>query len=193
MTTIHYRLRCEATDPQQVRELISQLHRRAHELAFDNVEDLIELEGDACDYRHDEQSPHNWLLIQSRRHVTDPLEPARHFGVIPVHLIAFATHPGPGCEAANFGLCRYPEFIETNGRRIETRLSAWHWGSFCKTRYAGNPEHGGQANFRRCHLAIVELLHRAQRLGILETVHDEAGHWDNQQLIAGIFGLDCVA
>ena len=83
MTSIHYRLRCGATDPQQVRELISQLHQHAHELAFNSVEDLIELEGDASDYRHDEQSPHNWLLIQSRHHVTDPLEPARHFGVIP--------------------------------------------------------------------------------------------------------------
>ena len=193
MTTIHYRLRCEATDPQQVRELVSRLHQHARPLAFNSVEDVCELEGEACDYRHDEQSPHNWLLIQSRRHVTDPLEPARHFGVIPVHVIAFSTYPGPGCEAANFGLCRYPEFIETNGRRIETHLSAWHWGSFCKTHCAGNPEHGGRKNYRRCHLAIVELLHRAQRLGMLETVHDEAGLWDNYQSIAGIFGLDCVA
>ena len=189
MTTIHYRLRCETDDPQQVRELISQLHQRAHELAFERVEGIIELEGDACDYRHDDQSPHGWLLVQSRRHVTDPLEPARHFGVIPRHMIAFAISPGPGCESANFGLCRYPEFIEACGRRIETRLPAWGWGSFCKTRCAGNPEHGGRDNFRRCHLAIVELLRHTQQLGILETVHDEAGLWDNWQVIAQALGL----
>ncbi len=188
MTTIHYRLRYGATDLQQARELISRLHQHAHELAFNRVEEIIELEGDACDYRHDDQSPHNWLLIQSRRHVTDPLEPARHFGVIPLQMITFSTYPGPGCESANFGLCRYPEFIEAYGRRIETRLSAWHWGSFCKTRCAGNPEHGGRDNFRRCHLAIVELLRRAQRLGTLDAVHDEAGLWDNCQYIGEIPG-----
>lgn len=193
MTAIHYRLRCAASDPQQVRELVSHLHQHAHELAFNSVEDIFELEGDACDYRYDDQAPHNWLLIQSRRHVTDPLEPARHFGIIPVHVIAFATYPGPGCEAANFGLCRYPDAIEANGRRIETRLPAWHWSSFCKTAYANRREHGGMDNFRRCHLAIVELLHRAQRLGFLEAVQDEAGYWGNHQFIAGIFGLDCAA
>jgi hypothetical protein len=72
-------------------------------------------------------------------------------------------------------------------------LSAWHWGSFCTTAYANRPEHGGRDNFRRCHLAIVELLHRAQRLGSLEAVHDEAGLWNNWQYIAAIFGLDCAA
>ena len=61
-----------------------------------------------------------------------------------------------------------------------------------KTQYAQKYEYGGARNFRRCHLAIVDLLQHAQSLGILEEVYDEAGYWDNRQTTAQALGLVSV-
>jgi hypothetical protein len=127
--------------------------------------------------------------------VTDPREPARHYSVIPEHVIAFCCVPGPGCEPANFGLSRYPPTIEVGPwlpRTIHTNLGCWHWASFCKTEYASRERYGGHANFRRCHTAILDLLQYAQSLGILHQVQDEAGYWDNRQIVAEALGLACV-
>ncbi len=65
---------------------------------------------------------------------------------------------------------------------IRTRLSGWFWGSFCKTQYASNPEHGGVPHFLRCHLAVVKLLDRAKELGILESVSDEGDYWEDRDV-----------
>src|SRR6185369_17210109 len=92
---------------------------------------------------------------------------------VPQQVIGFCTVPGDGCEAANFGLCRYPATNTVRDPRqpelfqtIRTRLAGWRWSSFCKTVYASNPEFGGVENFLRCHLSIVRLLDRAQELGL---------------------------
>lgn len=158
---VHYRLQSAAPDTEQARDLVSQLRSQALDLPFENAGEMVELVGGHCDFeRLDGEHPHRWLLIQAQPLVTDPLEPARHFHAVPLHVIAFSCWPGPGCEQANFGLSRYPEAIEVGGldnsgrRRIETRLHDWSWASFCKTQYARNREYGGACNFRRCHLAI---------------------------------------
>jgi len=197
--TIHYRLQSAAPDTEQARDVVKELRSRALDLPFENVGEMVELVGGHCDFeRLDGEHPHRWLLIQAQPLVTDPLEPARHFHVVPLHVIAFSCWPGPGCEPANFGLSRYPEAIEVGGldnsgrRRIETRLHDWSWASFCKTQYARNREYGGARNFRRCHLAIVDLLQHAQSLGILEEVYDEAGYWDNRRITAQALGLVSV-
>ena len=194
--TIHYRLRSAAADAQEARDLVAQLRGRALDLPFDQVDGVIELTGVDCDFQeHDYEYPHRWLLIQTRQLVADPHEPARRFTVIPEHVIAFSCSPGPGCEEANFGLCRYPATIEVGNwvqRTVCTNLDQWHWGSFCKTHYARNRENGGTRNFRRCHHAVLDLLQHAQSLGILHEVHDEAGHWDSRQVFARALGLACA-
>jgi hypothetical protein len=172
---------------------------QALDLPFENVGDIVELTGDDCDsQRRDNNCPYCWLLIQAQRLVTDPLESARHYHIIPLHVIAFSCWPGPGCEQANFGLCRYPEVIEVGGqdnrarRRIETRLHDWSWASFCKSTYARNLECGGSRDFDCCHWAIVDVLQHAQTLGILHAVHDEAGYWASRQILAQALGLACA-
>ena len=194
--TIHYRLRSTTPSPEQATDVVSRLRSRALDLPFESVGDMIELTGDDCDFdRLDQDHPHRWLLIQAQSSVTDPLEPARHYCIVPLHVIAFSCWPGPGCEPANFGLCRYPEVIQVGGQdgrghhRIETRLHGWRWSSFCKTEYARNRDYGGASNSRRCHLAVVDLLQRAQSLGIVHEVRDEAGYWENRQVLARALGL----
>ncbi len=196
--TIHYSLRSRARKPERVREQLIQLRERALDLPFKEVGDLVEFTGPDCDFeRCDRENPDRWLLIQSSQYVNHPRHREYSYTVIPTHVLAFSTWPGEGCEQANIGFCRYPETIDihdpvapscdyTHGRphRISTRLRGWSWGSFCKTQYASNPEHGGVPHFLRCHLAVVKLLDRAKELGILEHVSDEGDYWEERNLEA---------
>ena len=181
--TIHYNLRSAARWPQQAWDMVARLRGPALDLPFERVGDTVELQGAQCNHeQYDRDHPHRWLLIQAGQYVDDPQNAGYSYGVTPQHVIAFSTWPGAGCEEANFGLCRYPSAIEVdnpvrrgNKRRIATRLAGWRWASFCKTQYASNPQHGGVANFLRCHLAVITMLDHARSLGILSQVNDEGG------------------
>ncbi len=188
--TIHYHLRSPTRSPKRARELVARLHGRALDLPFERVDCLIELAGEACDFnQYDREHPNRWLLIQAGQYLDDPKHKGYSYNVTPTHVIAFSTWPGPGCEPANFGLCRYPAWIEVNDpiqpwirRKIRTGLSAWTWGSFCKTQYASNPSCGGVQNFLRCHLSVIRTLDHARELGILESVSDEGDYWQQRDI-----------
>lgn len=105
--TIHYSLQSAAPDTEQARDMVSRLRSQTLDLPFESVSEIVEVAGDECDFeRLDGNHPYRWLLIQAQPLVTDPLEPARHFHAVPLHVIAFSCWPGPGCEPANFGLYR---------------------------------------------------------------------------------------
>ena len=103
--------------------------------------------------------------------------------VLPLHVIAFETVPGEGCEQANFGLCQFPREVSHPefGKR-KTKLKGWSWDSFCKTHYASDPRCGGLPNFLRCHLGVVALLDEAKRLGCLAKVSDEGEFLETRSL-----------
>ena len=91
--------------------------------------------------------------------------------------------PGGGCEAANFGLCLFPDEVShPQLGALQTRLEGWSWRSFCKTHYASDPRCGGLPNFLRCHLGVVALLDETKKLGILGTVSDEGDFWETRSL-----------
>ena len=190
--TIHYNLRSSTRSPKKARELVARLRGRALDLPFERVDDIIELSGPACDYQqYDQDHPNRWLLIQAGQFVDDPRHKEYSYTVTPNHVIAFSTWPGRGCEEANFGLCRYPAFVEVDDpvrdwvkRKIRTRLGGWYWGSFCKTQYASNPECGGVQNFLRCHLAVTRMLDHAKSIGILKSVSDEGDFWEKRDVKA---------
>ena len=190
--TIHYQLRSSTRSPKTARDLIARLRSRALDLPFQQVGDLIELSGAACNFeqcRRDD--PHRWLLIQAGQHVDDPRDEHYSYTVNPTHVIAFSTWPGEGCEQSNFGLCLYPASVEVSNRvlrwekrKIATKLGGWCWGSFCKTQYASNPDCGGVQNFLRCHLLVIRMLDHAKELGILKSVSDEGDFWENRNIPA---------
>ncbi len=188
--TIHYNLKSSTRSPKKARELVARLRGRALDLPFERVDDIIELSGPACDYEQcGLDHPHRWLLIQSGAYVDDPRDKHFSYRVKPTHVIAFSTWPGQGCEDANFGLCRYPAYIEVQDRvlrgqtrKLPTRLGGWCWGSFCKTQYASNPECGGVANFLHCHLIVIRMLDHAKELGILRSVSDEGDFWEKRNI-----------
>ncbi|MCE9553862.1 MAG: hypothetical protein K8T91_10880 [Planctomycetes bacterium] len=187
--TIHYALHSRLSKPKQAHFLIGGLRRRALDLPFETVGEIVERSGAECDFNQcKDDDPHRWLLIQAGQYVSLPGSDGRYsFSVVPTELVAFETFPGPGCEPANFGLCRYPATIEIDDpedrghkRRLRTNLSGWRWSSFCKTQYASNPEAGGVPNFLRCHLAVVRLLDYAKQINILDNIYDEGEYWENR-------------
>jgi len=199
--TIHYSLRSKTRSPKKAREQVAWLRGRALDLPFESVGDIVELSHLECDYETlDQNDPNRWLLIQAGQYVDRKVRGGgtRSYSVAPTHVIAFEARPGPGCEPANFGLCRYPTVLEieekeryvygkgfvTPRRRIRTRLTGWHWSSFCKTQYASSPECGGVQNFLRCHLAVIKVLDQAKSLDILDEVSDEGGFWEQRDVRA---------
>lgn len=177
--TIHYSLHSDTTGANEARRLVSALRQRALDLPLAEVGDLIELHGDDCTSQQNADPSLGWLLVQAGQYL---FREDQHFCVPPKHVIAFTAYPGEGCEAANFGLCLYPGTIEAAGRRIRTGLRGWSWSSFCKTQYASNPDCGGVENFLRCHLSVVGLLDCADKLGLLNSVSDESGYWEQRSI-----------
>jgi hypothetical protein len=188
--TIHYQLAASG-DEAHARKLVQQLRQAALDLPFQHVGEIVELRGDQCDWeQRPDDDPYRWLLVQAGTHITLPVSLSEkrqgvtgHLDIRPLHVIAFETEPGDGCEAANFGLCQYPGEVSDPGfGRHKTKLKGWSWRSFCKTHYASDPHCGGLPNFLRCHLGVVALLDEAKKLGILGTVSDEGDFWETRNL-----------
>lgn len=180
--TIHYRFQSTANSASEARRLVEALRQNALDLPFKEVDEIVELSGDSANSdKLVQDDPNLWLLIQAGRYL---VRKHTHYQVNPIHVIAFSTYPGDGCESANFGLCLYPKTIEIEGKRIRTGLKGWCWSSFCKTQYASNPDCGGMENFLRCHLSLVKLLDCAAELGLLGEVNDEGEYWEKRDLPA---------
>jgi len=188
--TIHYQLAATG-DETHARKLVQQLRQAALDLPFQHVGEIVEFQGDECDWKQrPDDDPYRWLLVQAGTHIALPVSPSekrqgvtRQLDVRPSNIIAFETEPGDGCEQANFGLCRLPsEVSHPQFGKVQTKLKGWSWRSFCKTHYASDPRCGGLPNFLRCHLGVVALLDEAQTLGILGEVRDEGDFWETRSL-----------
>jgi hypothetical protein len=154
--TIQYSLSTDEIDVKAIRALVQSLWVLATRLPFARVSDIVELGGDEC-LHHDRDDSHRelkiqacWLLVDAGRLIT----------VSPLHIIAFAAERGEGAEPAIIGLCRYPEFIdsERSNTRLCTNLNGWKWKSSATTRYVGDPSTDGTARFVCNHLCVISLL-----------------------------------
>ena len=116
-------------------------------------------------------------------------------GVPPLHALFFDVHI-EGAETAAIGLASHPpvvlhreDVIERNkdgserariigqGDPIEfptRRRGYYSWHSFCKTQYAGNPKLGGEANFLKAHLSLIELLDQIRLTGVKVRIRDDS-------------------
>ena len=186
--TIHYRLHSGTCSPVEARQLVEDLRKRALDLPFQDVSEVVELKGEACEFdRYDRDHPHRWLLIQAGQFVE---REGIHYTVAPKHAIAFSAWPGEGCEESNFGLCVYPGVLDIKdprtgrARKLRTELKGWCWSSFCKTEYASSPSAGGVEHFLRCHVSVIRMLDHAKQLGILASVSDEGDYWEKRDVKA---------
>ena len=186
--TCHYSLRSDASDATGARQLVEALRKRALDLPFAEVGEVVEITGSRCDcQKYDGNNPLRWLIVQAGQHIE---REGTYYRVKPKHVVAFTTSPGNGCEDANFGLALYPSVIllpkqvGEHQRSLRTGLKGWCWSSFCKTQYASSPEAGGVENFLRCHLSVIRMLDHAKELGILGTVNDEGDFWEKRDVAA---------
>jgi len=119
--TIHYTLKSKLQDPEQVKQIVNKVRQLALDLPFEQVGEIVDLTGKECDTEARRKELQNgdgknetlfWLLIQAGESVQCPWNKNTSRIVNPTRIIAFDTWPGPGSEAANFGLCLYPAEIE---------------------------------------------------------------------------------
>jgi hypothetical protein len=111
--TISYKLNFSGNNS---RELVENIRQLALDLPFEDVGEIVEMQGDECNVeaRRNELYGESlfWLMIQASRYIQFPWNSGISICIDPVHLIAFSIFPGGGCEAANFGLCLYPDVIQ---------------------------------------------------------------------------------
>ncbi len=170
--TIHYQFSLKNASLAQAREKIVRLRDFALTLPFTRVDELTEIQGEACHFdKENVNDPHIFLKIRALK----PIEIAINgfSWTNPTYIIGFDTFPGQGCETAAFGLAIHSELTAAND---------WSWTGFCKTQYASNPDYGGMENFINCHLMIVKMLDAAQKLGITCEIDDESGYCNNRNL-----------
>jgi hypothetical protein len=121
-----------------------------------------------------------------------------------------------GAESASIGLASHPPVVvhhedvikrsrsgaeERNlgqGDPIEfptRRRGYYSWHSFCKTQYAGNPKLGGEPNFLKAHLSLIELLDQIKMDGVQVRIRDDsryAKHRDVDRLLRSLRDWDAV-
>lgn len=182
--TIHYGLRLKTSSRNVALCKLQALHDSAGTLPFAELDDIVSFTGKDTDYETDRggNEDHMWLKIQAGQYLNDPQNKRRSYQVCPSEIIAFTAWPGEGCEAANFGLCRYPKTLSCDGRDIPTRMATdWRWSSFCKTQYASNVN---IAHFLRCHIMVIKMLDKAKELGFIIEVSDEGDYWEQRNVAA---------
>jgi hypothetical protein len=75
------------------------------------------------------------------------------------------------------------------------RRGYYSWHSFCKTQYAGNPKLGGEANFLKAHLALIELLDQIDATGVKVRIRDDsryAKHRNVDRLLRSLRDWDAI-
>ena len=178
--TIHYSLKTDPLSTDEARKLVEQLWTDACNLPFDEVGELVDGEESA---KAKVNAYAGMILARTERPFSFRLD-SQDYGLFlrPTSVFAFSINPGEGCEKACFGLGQYPDEVECQGQKVPTGLAGWRWWSFCKTQYASNARSGGLGQFLRCHVGIITLLDKAKELGILESVVDEGGYWEQRNV-----------
>jgi hypothetical protein len=212
--TIYYEWKTKA-DAAAARRRIEEFRALALGLPFDDVSEIYEQDspvGESAFIPYDNPFRRGDLYL-SRKRADGERETVR---VPATHAVFFAVHV-EGAETASIGLASHPpvvmhreDIIERKedgseiGRKMgagdpiefPTRRRGWYsWHSFCKTQYAGNPKLGGEANFLRAHLSLIELLDQIEATGVNVRIgHDSkyAKHRDVDRLLDSLRSWDAI-
>jgi len=212
--TVYYDWKTK-TDPSAARRLIAKFRDLALKLPFDKVSAIYEQDppdGKAAFrlYKHDFRQ--GGLHLPRKR--PDGEEEVVH--VPALHALFFNVHV-QGAETASIGLASHPPVVlhredvierhpdgSESGRLLgqgdpvefpTRRRGYYSWHSFCKTQYAGNPKLGGEANFLRAHLSLIELLDRIEAAGVKVRIRDDtryAKHRDVDRLLRSLRDWDAI-
>ena len=171
--TIHFKLTPPPdTDTAKAYELVRAMRRHAQGFKHrGRVADVLPIGDDAETLRR----------AMEYKSVPHPTQTGCESGIeIPADAgFIFPVEVGEDCEPVWLGLCCYPKTVVMGGRRYRTDLRGWCFHRFCKTQYASL--HGWEY-FRRCHTAVIDLLHGFGRLGLRVEISDEGEYWPRRSL-----------
>jgi hypothetical protein len=212
--TVYYDWKTK-TDVSPARRMIGRFRAIAQKLPFDEVSEIYEQDppDNKTTFRRHDRSFRQGGLFLSRTRGDGEEEIVQ---VPALHALFFHVRVD-GAETASIGLASHPpvvvhreDLIERNGdgsefgRRLgqgdaiefSTRRRGYYsWHSFCKTQYAGNPKLGGEANFLKAHLSLIELLDQIQAAGVHVRIRDDsryAKHRDVNRLLRCLRDWDAV-
>jgi len=212
--TVYYDWKTKA-DLASARRLISKFRAMALKLPFDEVSEIHEQDapdGQAA-FRPYEHAIRQGGLYLSRTRGDGEQETVQ---VPALHALFFHVRV-QGAESAPIGLASHPPVVvhredvierrkdgSERGRRfgqgkpiefLTRRRGYYSWHSFCKTQYAGNPKLGGEANFLKAHLTLIELLDQIQATGAKMRIRDDsryAKHRDVDRLLRSLRDWDAI-
>jgi len=191
--TVYYDWKTKA-DARQARRAIKKFHAIARKLPFDEVSEIFEQDppdGKSSFRLYDARFRQGGLFLPRKRE-----DGAEETVEVPALHALFFYVQVRGAETATIGLASHPpvvlhreDVIEYNedgtergrllgkGDPIEfpTRRRGWYsWHSFCKTQYAGSPKLGGEVNFLKAHLSLIELFDQMRAAGVKVRVRDDS-------------------
>lgn len=203
------------TDLPSARRLIAKFRAIALKLPFDDVSDIHEQdppEGKSAFRLYDHSFRQGGLYLSRTRDDGEQ----ELVDVPALHALFFYVNV-KGAESAAIGLASHPpvvihreDVIRRNkdgsererllgrGDPVEfptRRRGYYSWHSFCKTQYAGNPKLGGEANFLKAHLSLIELLDQINAAGVKVRVRDDSGyakHRDVDRLLRSVREWDAI-
>jgi hypothetical protein len=212
--TIYYDWKIKADLPE-ARRLIARFRALALKLPFDEVSEIREQDppdGKPAFGLYNNSFRQGGLYLSRRRRDGD--EETVH---VPASHALFFLVRVRGAESAPIGLASHPsvvvhreDVIKRNkdgsergrllgqGAPIEFRTRRrgyYSWQSFCKTQYAGNPKLGGEANFLKAHLSLIELLDQIRAAGVKVRIRDDsryANHRNADRLLRSVRKWDAI-
>jgi hypothetical protein len=212
--TLYYDWKTKS-DVSSARRMIARFRAIALKLPFDEVSDIWEQDppDNKTAFRRYDGSFRRGALYLSRKRADGKEETVT---VPALHALFFRVRV-KGAETASIGLASHPpvvlhheDVIEHNedgseygrllgrGSPVEfptRRRGYYSWHSFCKTQYAGNPKLGGEANFLKAHLGLIELLDQIQVSGVKVRIRDDsryAKHRDVDRLLRKLRDWDAI-
>jgi hypothetical protein len=202
-------------DLRSARRMIARFRAIARKLPFDDISEIYEQDppDNKTAFRSYKQSfRHGDLYLPRTR--ADGTEETVHVPALHALFFHVRVH---GAETASIGLASHPpvvlhheDIIERNkdgsergrllgkGAPVEfptRRRGYYSWHSFCKTQYAANPKLGGEANFLKAHLSLIELLDQIQTCGVKVRIRDDsryAKHRDVDRLLRSLRDWDAI-
>jgi hypothetical protein len=212
--TVYYDWKTKS-DAKSARRIIVKLHGIARKLPFDEVSEIFEQdppEGDSPFRIYDGSFRKGDLYLSRKR--SDGRE---ELVDVPGQHALFFNARVQGAETASIGLASHPPVVVHREDIVELREDGsergrllgqgdtiefptrrrgyYSWHSFCKTQYAGNPKLGGEVNFLKAHLLLIELLDQIQACGVHVRIRDDsryARHRDANRLLRCLRDWDAL-
>src|SRR5437763_574639 len=212
--TLYYDWKTKA-EAVSARRMIAKFRAMTQKLPFDDISEIYEQDppdNKTAYERYNHSFRQGGLYLPRTR--DDGEEEVVH--VEALHALFFHVRV-EGAETASIGLASHPpvvvhheDIIERNDDGSESgrllgqgdpvefptrRRGHYSWHSFCKTQYAANPKLGGEANFLKAHLSLIELLDQINAAGIKVRIRDDsryAQHRDVDRLLRSLRSWDAI-